>query len=163
MTDPFANFNINKSLVKKWMKMASASTRKSKALLVMGHEGPVSSLIPGISYPRSKSSAEDMFDGKRQYIIGFIQHANQQKMAKLRRDVTSLFTNANNKKRVLYPGYSKLIYDFMGNNNTRSNRSHMRSKEWILNLLAVYDKNNVKSSSSLISRIYDALPAKYEP
>jgi len=144
------------------MKRASASTRKSKVRKIMRGEDPGSPLTPGGSiYPHSKSRAEDMFDGKRQYVIGFIQQANQKEMAKLRRDVTSLFRNANNKGRILYPGFSKMIYEFMGNNNTRSNRSHMRSKEWILHLLMVYNRNNLKSASSLLSIIYDALPSKY--
>jgi len=156
------NLNIKGNLVQKWMKKATAATRRNKALKMSRGEDPGSPLTPGASQrPHSKSLVVDMFDGKRQYIIGFIEQANQKEMAKLRRDVTSLFRNANNKGRILKPEYSKMIYEFMGNNNTRSNRSHMRSKEWILSLLTIYNRNNVKSSSSLLSIIYDALPSKY--
>ena len=162
MADPFANLNINKHLVQKWMKRATAATRRRKVTQMARGEEPGSPLTPGASeHPHSKSRAEDMFDGKRQYILGFIKQANQKEMVKLRRDITSLFRNANNKARILKPEFSKMIYEFMGNNNTRSNRTHMRSKEWILSLLAIYNRNNVKSSSSLLSIIYDALPSKY--
>lgn len=144
------------------MKRATAATRRRKVREMLRGEEPGSPLTPGAStYPHSKSLAVDMFDGKRQYVIGFIQQANQKEMAKLRRDVTSLFRNANNKARILYPGFSKMIYEFMGNNNTRSNRSHARSKEWILSLLTVYNRNNMKSPASLLTIIYDALPSKY--
>ena len=155
------NLNIKGNLVQKWMKRASASTRKSKVRKMMRGEDPGSPLTPvGATFPRSKSQADDMFDGKRQYVIGFIEQANKKEMAELKRNVNLLFRNANNKARILSPSHSNIIYKALGNSSTRSNRNHTRSKIWIDGLLRVYNTRNAETST-LLRIIYDALPSKY--
>jgi hypothetical protein len=155
------NLDIKGTLVQKWMKRASAATRRAKALKMGRGEDPGSPLTPGVTgFPHSKSQAEDMFDGRRQYVIGFIEQANKKEMAELKKTVNSLFRNANNKARILSPSHSNIIYKALGNSSTRSNRNHTRSKIWIDGLLRVYNTRNA-DSSTLLRIMYDALPHKY--
>jgi hypothetical protein len=155
------NLNIKGSLVQKWMKRTSAATRKSKVRKMMRGEDPGSPLTPGITtFPHSKRLAEDMFDGKRQYVIGYIEQASKKEMAELKRNINLLFANANNRARILSPSHSNIIYKALGNSSTRSNRNHIRSKIWIDGLLRVYNTRNAETST-LLRIIYDALPSKY--
>jgi hypothetical protein len=155
------NLNIKGTLVQKWMKRASAATRRNKARKMGRGEDPGSPLTPGITtFPHSKSQAEDMFDGKRQYVIGFIEQASKKEMADLKKNVNLLFGNANNKARILSPSHSNIIYKALGNSSTRTNRNHNRSKIWIDGLLRVYNTRNAETST-LLRIIYDALPPKY--
>ena len=164
------NLHINGSLVQKWMKKTASKTRRRKARQIAQGITPSSPLTSNDGlYPRSKSRTEDMFDGKRMYIIGFIQQANKKEMAKLRKDITKLF-NRNmirklpgsvKKNVIMEPSHSRLIYLLMDDNSTRNNTQYDRTKGWILSLLTAYNKKNMNSSRSLLPIIYDCLPANY--
>lgn len=152
MADPFANFTIDKPLIQKWMKKASAQTRKRKIRQMALGEEPSSPMTPGASRPpQSKSRAEDMYDGRRLYVMGYIEQATSKEMARLRANITG--SSPRNKT-------SKLIYELLTTySNTRSAKTQDRSKSFILSILSAYNANNAKSP--LVRILYDALPSKY--
>lgn len=152
MADPFANFSINKPLVQKWMKKASAQTRKLKIRQMALGEEPSSPVTPGSSrLPQSKSRAEDMYDGRRLYVMGYIEQASSREMNRLRANVAGSSPRGSN---------SKLIYELLDTySNTRSAKTQGRSKGFILSILSAYNANNVKSP--LVRILYDAMPSKY--
>lgn len=163
MEDSFANFNINKPLVQKWMKKGNVTRRRNKLRQMNRGEEPNSPLTPGASEPpHSKRAAESMYNGRLQYLAGFITQATPQEMNALRKRVFEVTKNSMQKKDSVL----RLLGKFRNNNNSAKNRNaRNRNQELIKDTILYFitEDNNYTNTraASIFNIIYDALPETY--
>jgi hypothetical protein len=149
MSDPFGNFKLNSNLMQKWIKGSSPATRRRKqASQEEGSESPLTPHMP--VYPTRKSEAEERFDGKRQYIIGYIRQAKKAQLVELK-TLIGLITPKND---IISKRIYKIIHSRKNNSTHNNNR---KSKELITTLLRIYEPEG----NSFVGDIYDILPPKY--
>jgi len=161
MADAFANLNIKGPLLEKWMKKGSATTRRRK-LAQMNRGEPTSPLTPGASEPpHTKHLAESMYNGRLQYLTGFITQASPKEMRKLRTILESIGTSKQKSHPII-----KLFGKIRNNNGsaknrTAKNKTHDRIKDLILFFILFEDNHTNTKSASVFNTIYDALPPSY--
>lgn len=163
MADPFANLNIDKPLVQKWMKKGNITRRRNKLRQMNRGEEPNSPITPGASEPpHTKRAAESMYNGRLQYLAGFIVQANPKEMNTLRKRVFQMTDNSAQKKDSVL----RLLGKFRNNNNSAKNRNTRNrnqelAKDTILYFITEDHNHTNTKSASLFNIIYDALPDYY--
>lgn len=149
MSDPFGNFKLNSKLMQKWIKGNSPATRRRKqASQEEGSESPLTPHMP--VYPTRKSEAEERFDGKRQYMIGYISQATRAQLVELKRSISKIEPKNDKVSKRIY----KIIHS-RKNNSTHNN--NIKLKGLITTLLRIYEPGG----NSFVEDIYDILPPKY--
>jgi hypothetical protein len=157
MADAFANLNIKGPLLQKWMKKGSATRRRRKLAQINKGERLNSPLTPGASEPpHTKELADSMYNGRLQYLTGFITQASPREMRELRTKVELISTSKQKNHPII-----KLFKKIPNNNGTAKNRTHHHIKDIILFFISLDDNHRNTISASLFNIIYDALPSRY--
>lgn len=162
MADAFANLNIKGPLLQKWIKKGSATTRRKKLAQINKGEEPTSPLTPGASEPpHTKKLAASMYNGRLQYVTGFISQASPREMRELQTRLESISTSKHKSHPII-----KLFGKIRNNNGsaknrTAKNKTHDRIKDLILFFILFEDNHTNTRSASVFNTIYDALPPSY--